>query len=77
MPSISNVFENDVKKYGTQTRKRRKITVAMFENDVKKYGTQTLQKRRKTVAMFENDVKKYGTQTFTFWLLFSVSLRMM
>ena len=51
--------------------------MAMFENDVKKYGTQTLQKRRKTVAMFENDVKKYGTQTFTFWLLFSVSLRMM
>ena len=35
------MFENDVKKYGTQTFKIQTLRVAKFENDVKKYGTQT------------------------------------
>ena len=35
------MFENDVKKYGTQTENIRINSKAGFENDVKKYGTQT------------------------------------
>ena len=34
-------FENDVKKYGTQTAMIARTPVIRFENDVKKYGTQT------------------------------------
>ena len=34
-------FENDVKKYGTQTQKNKEFVNDQFENDVKKYGTQT------------------------------------
>ena len=34
-------FENDVKKYGTQTVKMNMCALPLFENDVKKYGTQT------------------------------------
>ena len=56
-------FENDVKMYGTQTKRKVKRWLLWFENDVKMYGTQT---RRSTVCgrtAFENDVKMYGTQT--------------
>ena len=35
-------FENDVKKYGIQTRKFVSATDTRFENDVKKYGIQTI-----------------------------------
>ena len=34
-------FENDVKMYGTQTRRRDTFSRSSFENDVKMYGTQT------------------------------------
>ena len=34
-------FENDVKKYGTQTSVLNLPPSTSFENDVKKYGTQT------------------------------------
>ena len=40
--TVVGAFENDVKMYGTQTRKIRKPTPIAFENDVKMYGTQTL-----------------------------------
>ena len=33
-------FENDVKMYGTQARRKNEMTRAQFENDVKMYGTQ-------------------------------------
>ena len=35
-------FENDVKMYGTQTKKHRRCCRSSFENDVKMYGTQTM-----------------------------------
>ena len=35
-------FENDVKMYGTQTRRRSGTRSKWFENDVKMYGTQTI-----------------------------------
>ena len=35
------VFENDVKMYGTQTERRSAESTTGFENDVKMYGTQT------------------------------------
>ena len=35
-------FENDVKKYGTQTAWNTSFRLGRFENDVKKYGTQTI-----------------------------------
>ena len=35
------MFENDVKKYGTQTESTLTRLRDGFENDVKKYGTQT------------------------------------
>ena len=38
-------FENDVKMYGTQTKKKLCQTTAKFENDVKMYGTQTARAR--------------------------------
>ena len=56
-------FENDVKMYGTQTKKKLCQTTAKFENDVKMYGTQTARARARTQGVFENDVKMYGTQT--------------
>ena len=56
-------FENDVKTYGTQTRKSVCYTSSVFENDVKTYGTQTTVTTLATTAGFENDVKTYGTQT--------------
>ena len=34
-------FENDVKKYGTQTKFAELLVKNKFENDVKMYGTQT------------------------------------
>ena len=34
-------FENDVKMYGTQTKKWNMRFLCSFENDVKMYGTQT------------------------------------
>ena len=36
------MFENDVKMYGTQTRKYLYPSLYWFENDVKMYGTQTV-----------------------------------
>ena len=36
-----DLFENDVKMYGTQTKEKVCICIAQFENDVKMYGTQT------------------------------------
>ena len=36
------MFENDVKKYGTQTISIAFTLPIWFENDVKKYGTQTV-----------------------------------
>ena len=36
-----NMFENDVKMYGTQTLINISTSHFMFENDVKMYGTQT------------------------------------
>ena len=35
-------FENDVKMYGTQTRRLDPQDRVEFENDVKMYGTQTI-----------------------------------
>ena len=56
-------FENDVKMYGTQTKRKREKAAQTFENDVKMYGTQTTLGTGKGLDMFENDVKMYGTQT--------------
>ena len=56
-------FENDVKKYGTQTFPLSSTASNLFENDVKKYGTQTSTSDLQHSCLFENDVKKYGTQT--------------
>ena len=58
-------FENDVKMYGTQTKRKTFWCSCRFENDVKMYGTQTEDTRRRSVRRFENDVKMYGTQTNT------------
>ncbi len=38
---ITAEFENDVKMYGTQTKKICIVLHQRFENDVKMYGTQT------------------------------------
>ncbi len=62
-PMRDRQFENDVKTYGTQTRKSVCYTSSVFENDVKTYGTQTTVTTLATTAGFENDVKTYGTQT--------------
>ena len=35
-------FENDVKMYGTQTKRKDGGELLPFENDVKMYGTQTI-----------------------------------
>ena len=59
----SNVFENDVKMYGTQTEAPDDNKRQMFENDVKMYGTQTEYYPDVFTDLFENDVKMYGTQT--------------
>ena len=56
-------FENDVKMYGTQTRRRSGTRSKWFENDVKMYGTQTKNIDHGYSYKFENDVKMYGTQT--------------
>ncbi len=58
-----SLFENDVKKYGTQTTISTVSWIFAFENDVKKYGTQTSTHMLSRPFKFENDVKKYGTQT--------------
>ena len=59
-------FENDVKMYGTQTKKRSMHLTSPFENDVKMYGTQTFSYGDIRRKQFENDVKMYGTQTAAF-----------
>ena len=41
MEWTDDVFENDVKMYGTQTMIKKEIEGSKFENDVKMYGTQT------------------------------------
>ena len=38
---MTDGFENDVKMYGTQTRRSVRDVFGKFENDVKMYGTQT------------------------------------
>ena len=40
--SLTNGFENDVNKYGTQTHGSAHPHSYQFENDVNKYGTQTV-----------------------------------
>ncbi len=42
MQVTRGMFENDVKMYGTQTKRKVKRWLLWFENDVKMYGTQTL-----------------------------------
>ena len=59
-PMRDRQFENDVKTYGTQTRKSVCYTSSVFENDVKTYGTQTTVTTLATTAGFENDVKTYA-----------------
>ena len=56
-------FENDVKMYGTQTKRNCVCIPFLFENDVKMYGTQTRIRLANGNPLFENDVKMYGTQT--------------
>ena len=56
-------FENDVKMYGTQTKRIAFAACFSFENDVKMYGTQTKYKSITLYAQFENDVKMNDTQT--------------
>ena len=70
-------FENDVKMYGTQTKKYGVSDSKLFENDVKMYGTQTIRSSVTTRNKFENDVKMYGTQTSYFRLGWFWCLRMM
>ena len=57
------LFENDVKMYGTQTDSTATTLPTTFENDVKMYGTQTICTVAGGSSTFENDVKMYGTQT--------------
>ena len=71
------MFENDVKKYGTQTFTGAWLMRLEFENDVKKYGTQTNNVRRLSTTPPVNDVKKYGTQTVRFGEALRLCLRMM
>ena len=71
------LFENDVKMYGTQTGLQNLQTLCQFENDVKMYGTQTTFCSRRTYNQFENDVKMYGTQTQKRGAAQVASLRMM
>ena len=61
--TLAELFENDVKMYGTQTANDRYHITGAFENDVKMYGTQTRNKHTRKKPVFENDVKMYGTQT--------------
>ena len=61
--TLAELFENDVKMYGTQTANDRYHITGAFENDVKMYGTQTVYPVLSVVDVFENDVKTYGTQT--------------
>ena len=58
----ANMFENDVKMYGTQALLLVLCSLGLFENDVKMYGTQALSESSLSVVQFENDVKMYGTQ---------------
>lgn len=57
-------FENDVKMYGTQTKKKTYSDAEGFENDVKMYSTQTFMLTGSAGGGFENDIKMYGTQTW-------------
>ena len=59
-----DMFENDVKMYGTQTSQHQRTFPLPFENDVKMYGTQTVTMITRERKPFENDVKMYGTQTY-------------
>ena len=71
------LFENDVKMYGTQTIEQAMSVCLVFENDVKMYGTQTSMMHSCTELGFENDVKMYGTQTNTVTIGQTRRLRMM
>ena len=62
MRRFEDLFENDVKMYGTQAEKPLKIERGRFENDVKMYGTQAPAVLYYCWHTFENDVKMYGTQ---------------
>ena len=37
---MKDLFENDVKQYGTQASQKELKQIQVFENDVKQYGTQ-------------------------------------
>ena len=39
---MKEMFENDVKMYGTQAQQNRQMNLGKFENDVKMYGTQAV-----------------------------------
>ena len=60
---VKELFENDVKEYGIQTKIKRSYWAAGFENDVKEYGIQTGARSADGKRRFENDVKEYGIQT--------------
>ena len=72
-----NLFENDVKEYGTQALRVGEHIVLMFENDVKEYGTQAIVAHAPILCQFENDVKEYGTQAAYLSCIVRWSLRMM
>ena len=72
-----DLFENDVKTYGTQAHTRGRMCCLSFENDVKTYGTQATRDYATKKKGFENDVKTYGTQAARFSLLVHLGLRMM
>ena len=75
--NAGEMFENDVKMYGTQTTAVDKLIHFQFENDVKMYGTQTICHLPFFSPLFENDVKMYGTQTFMIFIFSIRRLRMM
>ena len=72
-----DVFENDVKMYGTETKSVWSSTLSTFENDVKMYGTETLRSQHVPARQFENDVKTYGTETCSHEMSVCFCLRMM
>ena len=41
LSNCEQLFENDVKTYGTETQTSRATAESWFENDVKTYGTET------------------------------------
>ena len=77
MKKIDDLFENDVKMYGIQTRIIWIKCRHEFENDVKTYGIQTMMTGNITNMTFENDVKMHGIQTTGWADSVRLRLRMM